>query len=185
MTIEPPTYEVSAVVVNYNAGATLGECVASLKREGVKSVVVVDNGSTDDSLEWLALQHPGTKVIQSGRNLGYGGAANYGSRFVTGELLLICNPDLVLMPGALGAMVDRLARDPSLGLVGPALVGVDEGLQPSGRAFPTLGHSSLQALLGVMAPQNRYSRHYREANRATRRDRDCGLGDGRLSARSS
>ena len=63
-------------------------------------------------------------------------------------------------------MVDRLDRDQSLGLVGPALVTTDGGLHPSGRAFPTLGRSSLQAMLGVLVPQNPYSERYRAANRA-------------------
>ena len=53
MTSELPTHELAAVVVNYNAGSALSECVASLERAGVKSIVVVDNGSTDGSLEGL------------------------------------------------------------------------------------------------------------------------------------
>jgi N-acetylglucosaminyl-diphospho-decaprenol L-rhamnosyltransferase len=61
-------------------------------------------------------------------------------------------------------MVDRLTNDPSLGLVGPALVTPAGDLQPSGRAFPTLRRSSVQAVLGVIFPENGYSRRYREAN---------------------
>ena len=138
MTSESPAHEVAAVVVNYNAGAALSQCVASLQREGVQDVVVVDNGSTDDSLGCLAASNTGVRVLRTGRNLGYGGGVNYGARQVGGELLLGCNPDLVLQPGALGAMADRLAQDQSLGLVGPALVTPAGDLQPSGRTFPTL-----------------------------------------------
>ena len=166
MTDEPSINEVAAVVVNYNAGAALSQCVASLEREGIQDVVVVDNGSTDDSLECLAVNNPAARVLHTGRNLGYGGGVNFGTRRVGGDLLLVCNPDLVLQPGALAPMVDRLARDRTLGLVGPALVTRDGGLHPSGRAFPSLGRSSLQAILGVLAPQNTYSRRYRDANRA-------------------
>ncbi|MGD0287027.1 MAG: glycosyltransferase family 2 protein [Acidimicrobiales bacterium] len=166
MTSELPIHEVAAVVVNYNAGSALSECVASLQREGVRAIVVVDNGSTDGSLEDLGAANPDVRVLHTGRNLGYGGGVNYGAGQTTGELLLVCNPDLVLQPGALGAMADRLAQDPSLGLVGPALVTPVGDLQPSGRAFPTLRRSSFQAVLGVLLPKNPYSRRYRDANRA-------------------
>ena len=161
---EPPAHEVAAVVVNYNAGKALTECVASLKREGVSVIVVVDNGSTDGSLEYLAATNPDVQVLHTGRNLGFGGGVNYGARRTSGELLLVCNPDLELQSGALRAMVDRLTNDPSLGLVGPALVTPAGDLQPSGRAFPTLRRSSVQAVLGVIFPENGYSRRYREAN---------------------
>jgi N-acetylglucosaminyl-diphospho-decaprenol L-rhamnosyltransferase len=163
---EPPIRQVAAVVVNYNAGAALSECVASLEREGAGPIVVVDNGSTDDSLERLAASNPGVQVLLTGRNLGFGGGVNYGARRTTGELLLVCNPDLVLRRGALGAMVARLAQDPSLGLVGPALVTPAGELQPSGRAFPTLRRSTIQAVLGALFPDNAYSRRYRDENRS-------------------
>ncbi|MFZ2058759.1 MAG: glycosyltransferase family 2 protein [Acidimicrobiales bacterium] len=163
---QSPVHDVAAVVVNYNAGAALGECVASLEREGVRTVLVVDNGSTDDSLECLGAKNPGVNVLHTGRNLGFGGGVNLGARRAAGALLLVCNPDLVLQPGALGAMADRLAQDRSLGLVGPALVTPAGDLQSSGRAFPTLRRSSVQAVLGVLLPTNAYSRRYREANRA-------------------
>ena len=166
MTSELPVHDFAAVVVNYNAGAALSECVASLEREGIEAVVVVDNGSTDDSLECLAARMPGVRVLHTGRNLGFGGGVNYGARRVAGDLLLVCNPDLVLQPGALSAMADRLVKDPSLGLVGSALVTPAGDLQPSGRAFPTLRRSSLHAALGVLLPQNAYSRRYREVSRS-------------------
>ena len=158
MTSELPIHEVAAVVVNYNAGSALSECVASLQREGVRAIVVVDNGSTDGSLEGLGAANPDVRVLHTGRNLGYGGGVNYGAGQTTDELLLVCNPDLVLQPGALGAMADRLAQDPSLGLVGPALVTLEGDLQPSGRAFPTLRRSSFQAVLGVLLPKNQIGR---------------------------
>jgi N-acetylglucosaminyl-diphospho-decaprenol L-rhamnosyltransferase len=160
------SHEVAAVVVNYNAGGALIECVASLQREGVQDIVVVDNGSTDDSLERLAEKGPAVRVLRTDRNLGYGGGVNFGVQQTEEELLLVCNPDLVLQAGALGAMAERLALDQSLGLVGPALVTPTGDLHPSGRAFPAVRRSTLQAALGLLLPRNGYSRRYREANRA-------------------
>lgn len=152
--------------MNYDAGGALAECVASLRREGAAEIVVVDNDSTDDSLSRLAASDPDVDVVSPGRNLGYGGGANFGARRVGGELLLVCNPDVALGPGALDALESRLAADPSLGLVGPALVAPDGTACRSGGAFPTIGRSSLQALLGALAPESAYSRRYRAENRA-------------------
>ena len=90
----------------------------------------------------------------------------------------------MLQPGGLGRDGERLAQDPSLGLVGPALVTPVGDLQPSGRAFPTLRRSSFQAVLGVLLPKNPYSRRYRDANRVTGGNRDCGLGDRSVLPRS-
>ncbi|MGO9963177.1 MAG: glycosyltransferase family 2 protein [Acidimicrobiales bacterium] len=166
MTSKPPACDVAAVVVNYNAGFALSDCVASLRREAIETIVVVDNGSTDNSLEGLASKYPAVPVFHTGKNLGFGGGVNYGARRVAGEMLLVCNPDLELQSGAVKSMRDRLVRDPSLGLVGPALVTPAGDLQPSGRAFPTFRRSTVQAVLGIVLPRNAYSRRYREANRA-------------------
>ena len=166
MTSEPQAPDIAAVVVNYNAGSVLAECVASLLGAGIENLVVVDNGSTDDSLGELAARLSHVRVVHTGRNLGYGGGVNRGAGEVGGQLILVCNPDLVVQPGAVTAMADRLQKDQSLGLVGPALIARDGTLHPSGRAFPSFGRSGLQAALGVLAPHNAYSRAYREANRA-------------------
>jgi GT2 family glycosyltransferase len=174
---EPPAHEVAAVVVNYNAGKALTECVASLKREGVSVIVVVDNGSTDGSLEYLAATNPDVQVLHTGRNLGFGGGVNYGARRTSGELLLVCNPDLELQSGALRAMVDRLTNDPSLGLVGPALVTPAGDLQPSGRAFPTLRP-------GRDIPRERLQPSLPRGELRPGRNRDRGLGDGSVLAGS-
>ena len=50
---QPSMCAIAAVIVNYNAGDALSECVASLEREHVREIVVVDNGSTDGSLDCL------------------------------------------------------------------------------------------------------------------------------------
>ncbi|MGA2527557.1 MAG: glycosyltransferase family 2 protein [Acidimicrobiales bacterium] len=163
---QPSMCAIAAVIVNYNAGDALSECVASLEREHVREIVVVDNGSTDGSLDCLPARFPEVRVLHTGRNLGYGGGVNFGAHEVGGDLILVCNPDLQIQTGAVNALLSRIERDQSLGLVGPALVGIDRGPHPSGRAFPTVRRSSLQAALGVLAPGSTYSRRYREANRA-------------------
>ena len=161
-----PRARIQAVVVSYNARDALLECVASLRREGVEEIVVVDNGSSDRSTEALADADVAVKLVVPGRNLGFGGGVNHGARRCTGDLLLVCNPDIVLQPGAVPALERRIESDPSLGLVGPRFVAPDGSERPSGRAFPTVRRSSVHAALGLVAPGSARSDRYRAASRA-------------------
>jgi N-acetylglucosaminyl-diphospho-decaprenol L-rhamnosyltransferase len=165
---------VTAVVVNLNAGDLLAECVASLRAEDVERVVVVDNGSTDNSLTVLAKQDPDADVIETGANLGYGTAVNRGTVGVQTDYLLVLNPDTVVAAGALAPLVAALAEDPHLGLVGPRLINPDGSLYPTGRAFPTRTDAIGHALLSLVAPRNRFTARYKmlDWDRAGRRKVD-------------
>ncbi len=155
---------VGAVVVNHNARDELLECVASLRAEGVGQVVVADNASADGSGEALALADPGAVFLAGGRNAGYGAGANRGLARLGTEMVLVCNPDLVVHPGAVEALVAALDHDPRLALVGPRLENPDGSLYPSARSFPSLLDAAGHAFLGLLAPGNRFSRRYKLAD---------------------
>jgi N-acetylglucosaminyl-diphospho-decaprenol L-rhamnosyltransferase len=148
-------------VVNYNAGSYLLACVAGLRAEGVADIVVVDNGSTDGSRAALARADPEVRWLASGGNLGYGRAANLGAGRCRGRLLLVCNPDVELRPGAVATLAADLERDARLAIVGPKLVNPDGSLYPSARAFPSLADALGHGLLGMLWPTNPWSRRYR------------------------
>ena len=153
---------VAAVVVNYNAGAHLVACLASLAANGIDVIIVVDNGSVDDSRQ--VTEAAGAIWLPTGGNLGYGRAANRGA--VTpaaraADYLLVCNPDVEVDAGAVAALVTSLQADPGLGLVGPRLSNVDGSLYPSARTFPDLLDAIGHGLLGMVAPRNRFTRRYR------------------------
>ncbi|MEA2646924.1 MAG: hypothetical protein QOE92_2007 [Chloroflexota bacterium] len=113
--------QVSAVIVNFNGGADLIRCVASLHEQAdLKEILVVDNGSTDGSPEELERLHPGTAVLRSPVNDGYTGGANRGAAATTGDLLLFMNPDVVVDRGSIAKIARRL-RD-GAGVVGPRLL---------------------------------------------------------------
>lgn len=154
--------EVAAIVVSYNSSRHLERCLATLAEDGVKRVVVVDNGSTDRSRD-VAVS-AGAVWVESGGNVGYGRAANLGAAHAQAgdaRYLLICNPDLQIRPGAVEALAHDLDSDPTLGAVGPRLCNPDGSLYPSARTFPHLVDAIGHGLLGLVAPHNRFTRRYR------------------------
>ena len=94
--------------------------------------IVVDNASTDDSLEQLTARYPDVTVIRNACNNGFGRACNQGLRAARGEFALILNNDARLPAGALDAFAEFFRRHASAGLLAGQLVGPDGRLQ---RAF--------------------------------------------------
>ena len=108
---------VSVIIVNYNGAGYLAACLASLASDGGDvEIVVVDNASTDGSAQAAEVAHPGVRVIYSPENLGFGDGCNLGARRARGEYLAFLNPDTVVTPGWLDALIDALARHPKAGL---------------------------------------------------------------------
>jgi N-acetylglucosaminyl-diphospho-decaprenol L-rhamnosyltransferase len=152
---------VGAVVINYNARDHLLECIRSLRADGVEEIVVVDNASTDGSLDAVAKLDADAVLVPTGGNLGFGSAANRGLAVTRGEYVAVLNPDVVVEPGTTKALVAALDADPGLGAVAPRVDNPDGTLYPSVRAFPSMGDAIGHAFLGFVAPQNRFSRRYR------------------------
>lgn len=158
----------SAVIVNYNAGALLLECVASLYADTVHPptvVVVVDNDSTDGSMARLQAAFPGVTVIDAGGNLGYARAANLGIAASTTPVVAVLNPDLVVAPGSGAAMTAGFLADADLAAVGPRVLDPDGATYPSARRQPDLATAVGHACLGRVAPGNRWTRRYRATDR--------------------
>jgi N-acetylglucosaminyl-diphospho-decaprenol L-rhamnosyltransferase len=158
-----PGADVTVVVVNYESGPALARCVEGLRAEGSSELVVVDNGSVDGSVDEVRRRFPDVEVLVPGRNLGYGAAANRGVAATTEPLVLVCNSDLEVGPGALAALAALLAAEPGCALVGPLIRNRDGTRYPSARRFPTLVDAAGHALLGIFAPNNRFTRSYHRA----------------------
>jgi len=153
----------AAVVVNHDAGAVLRTCVSSLRSEGVAEVVVVDNASTDGSVEALVADDPRVVVVCTGANLGYGSGVNRGLAAVGGDYVLVSNPDVAVHGGALDRLRLVLDADPTVAIAGPCIREPDGSRYPSARSFPSMIDAAGHALLGQLAPENPFSRRYRMA----------------------
>lgn len=131
--------KLSVVIVSFNSATTLRACLGSLRGQRTDmEVIVVDNASTDDSLA-AAREFAEAVVLAQRDNVGYAAANNAGIRAATGEFVLLLNPDCEVRPGALQALLDFADSHPDAGAIGAKLLNPDGTLQPSGRAFPTLG----------------------------------------------
>jgi N-acetylglucosaminyl-diphospho-decaprenol L-rhamnosyltransferase len=134
-----------------------------LRDADVSSIVVADNYSTDGSLAELRQADPDVVIVETGGNFGYGGGVNRGVVAVPPgpDVLLVCNPDLVIEPAAVKAMVAALDAEPELGMVGPRIHNTDGSLYPSARTVPGPFDAVGHAFLGIVMPNNRFTRRYR------------------------
>jgi len=120
---------VCCIIVNWNGWRDTLRCVESL-RAGTYAhlqVVVVDNGSTDDSLAHLApaLKPPWGRLIPVGANLGFTGGANVGLRLALEEsaaFAFLLNNDATVAPDCLATLVDAAAQQPQAGFLGPRIL---------------------------------------------------------------
>lgn len=119
--------QVSVVVLSYGDPSwTLATLNSLLDRGGHypnMEIIVVDNGSTQDSLKRIrsSIQHSAANIsiIENGANLGFAGGNNVGIKAANGAYILLLNNDTYVAPGAIHAMVSHLERDPNIGVVGP------------------------------------------------------------------
>lgn len=152
---------VAAVVVDYNAGAVLGSCVASLLDDGVRQVVVVENGDPQGARS--ALDGLTVPLVVPGRNLGYGAGANRGiASSGDSEFVVVCNADLRVHDGAIARLVTALDAHPDWAIVGPRIVDPSGAEYPSVRRFPSMIDAAGHALLALVQPDNRFSRRYKD-----------------------
>lgn len=149
---------ISTIIVNYNAGALLRSCVDSLlncPRE--IEIIVVDNASTDGSLDAL-LGLPCVQIIKNPVNVGFAAACNCGARVASAQFLLFLNPDCYFKPGALARLLVAMSADDRVGMVGGFLTNLDGTEQAGGRrAVPTPWRSFVRAF-GLARFSNRWPR---------------------------
>ncbi len=136
------TSDVDVVIVTYQSAHHVAECLGHIP--AVASIVVVDNASTDDSAD--IADRAGAHVIRNTENRGFAAAANQGARFGQASLVLLLNPDAVMEPGALEAMVAELVASPTTGVVASRLLAPDGLEQRPSWPFPSARGAWVEAL---------------------------------------
>jgi GT2 family glycosyltransferase len=126
--------DASVVVVTYNALPWIEQSIESVQDE---EVVVIDNGSTDGTVDVVRELFPQARLIER-ENLGLASGWNAGMAVVTGRYFLLLNADAWMTDGSLARLVEFADAHPEAAVVGPKLLNTDGTLQRSVRGFPTL-----------------------------------------------
>ncbi len=121
---------VAVIVPNWNGRRWLGQCLRALSEQTSPpaEVIIVDNGSSDGSLE-LATGVPGTRIIELHRNTGFANAVNVGIEAARCEAVALLNTDVILSPEWITRTTARLADDPGLAAVGCKMLQMDDPIR--------------------------------------------------------
>ena len=142
--------KLSVVIVSYNVRSYLEQCLQSVQRalEGIEGeVFVVDNHSTDDSVEVVKRDYAWVKLMENQENQGFARANNLAIRQAQGEYVLLLNPDTIVEEGTLRNVLAFMEAHPKAGGAGVMMRNEDGSLAPeSRRALPTPWVSCLKMI---------------------------------------
>jgi GT2 family glycosyltransferase len=145
-----PIFDLTVSIVNTNNRALLRDCLKSIMNGtvgGKFEIIVVDNASTDGSVEMLRDEFPAVSVVRNLSRQGYGYSHNRAIDRARGEFVLIFNEDMVVLGNALDVMVQKMRQDASIGALGCRLLNADGSLQHSCFKFRSLGQDIFENLL--------------------------------------
>jgi N-acetylglucosaminyl-diphospho-decaprenol L-rhamnosyltransferase len=168
---------VGIVTVAYRSNAVLAgflDSVGAASRSRLPLVIVDNAPGADDATELAA--RAGATHVPLPSNPGYGGAVNAGVRELPATVtwVLISNPDVVLAPGSVDALLTTAETDPAIGAVGPAVLNPDGSVYPSARAVPSLRTGVGHALFANLWQRNPWTLAYRRETDPSDQVRDAG-----------
>jgi GT2 family glycosyltransferase len=131
--------DISIIVVNLNTRELLQACLESVYADGSavsSEVIVIDNGSSDGSVDLVKERFPHVRLVTNRTNEGFARPNNVGMQMAKGRHVFLLNSDASLHPGTLGRLCEFLDSHPEAGACGPRLVYPDGRLQRSVKGFP-------------------------------------------------
>ena len=147
----------SIVIVNYETPEYTLQCVKSIYVNPPRcsfEIIVIDNGSKDNSLELIRKQAPDTICIETGANLGFSRANNLGINNARGNFILLLNSDTKVLDNSLDLMVEYMIANPSIGALGPRQLDGEGKLQLAWGHFPTLITEAYRKLIHYKLSMN-------------------------------
>ena len=146
----------SAIVVNYNGGATLRDLVVSLAAgPALDGIIIVDNASSDTSLDFLGrgeFSGANIRLVKNSGNRGFAAACNQGAALADSAYLLFINPDCRMDGSALPRLLAVLKDDPHSGVAGPLILNADGSEQRGCRRYLPDPRRALMRVLGLDKP---------------------------------
>jgi N-acetylglucosaminyl-diphospho-decaprenol L-rhamnosyltransferase len=160
------TDKLTVVTVTYSPGPHLHRFLTTLSHATDRPVTVVlaDNGSTDGSPEQALVDHPNTRLLRMGGNLGYGTAVNRAVAELGPEadLFIVANPDVQWGPRSIDMLLEAAVRWPRAGTLGPLIRDPDGSVYPSARHLPSIIRGGLHAVVGPFWRNNPWTAEYRQ-----------------------
>lgn len=137
------TYDLSIIIVTWNVVDYVRNCLKSILITTSTSlnyeIIIVDNASTDNSVEVINHEFPQVKLIPNSCNSGFAQGNNQAISIAKGKYILFLNPDTILHNNAIEAMMDFLNEHENIGIIGPKLISEDGSIQLAcARKFPSL-----------------------------------------------
>jgi len=140
----------SVIIVTYNSADVIGECLRSVYSAGPYSnveVIVVDNASTDGTVENIAKSFPEIQVIANRENIGFARAVNQGVSMAAGDCVFLLNPDTQVGERCLSILREVMDRYPATAIAAPRIQNVNGSGQPSVWNFPSVGSLLIEMIV--------------------------------------
>jgi len=151
-------------IVSYNSLNFLKECLNSIivNPPGVSyEIIVVDNGSTDGSSEFVKNNFPQVRLLTNSRNVGFAVANNKAIKSSNSRFVLLINSDCLVYKNSLDKLLDFMKENVEVGIVGPKIINADGSIQLSCRKFPSILDATFHTILADIFPDNPFSRRYK------------------------
>jgi len=132
--------DLSIIIITWNSAEDVRSLLESINTtvRTPHELVLVDNGSTDDTVECLRSAAPGAQLVVNDRNRGVAPARNQGLALARGRYLMFLDADTALWPAAVDELVAFMDRHPEVGLAGPRVVLADGQLELTCKLFPSV-----------------------------------------------
>jgi GT2 family glycosyltransferase len=134
---------IAVIIVNWNGRHHLEGCLDALSAQTFTDfgVIVVDNGSTDGSVEWVETHYSQVRLIRNAKNVGFAAANNQAIRATESEFVVTLNNDTQVAPGWLAALVEAVETDPAVGMVASKMLFADgpDTINSAGIALDPVG----------------------------------------------
>jgi len=133
--------DTSIAIVTYNNSNVIKKCLNSIfeTTKNLKfELIIVDNSSSDDTIEIIENNFKNIKLIQNNKNIGFGAAHNIAIKSGKGKYHLVLNPDIIFTENSIEKLVNFMEANPAVGLVSPKIVYPDGKIQYLCKRFPCL-----------------------------------------------
>jgi GT2 family glycosyltransferase len=133
--------DVSIIIVNYNTKELLRDSIISIMKNTLNinyEIIVVDNNSSDGSVQMVENEFPSVVLIASEKNGGFAYANNLGVAKAKGKYIFLLNSDTIILNDAISKMFNFMEENKEIGILGPKLLNADLTDQTSVFGFPTI-----------------------------------------------